>query len=491
MTAVPTTVDNPSALLDALARQDFTTFVERVFPLINGGESLAYNWHLDAIAHALEEMRTGNVRRLAVNMPPRNLKSILISVAWVAWRLGHDPRLNFVNVSYSVELATKHARDCRSIMQSSLYKRLFPGTRISEKRSALHDFETTDGGGRLATSITGTLTGRGGDIIIIDDPIKPDEADSETTRKSVNEWFSSTLSSRLDDKGTGSIVVVMQRLHEDDLCGMLLGRGGWSSLSLPVIATEEGIIPMTRGRVFKRKIGDVLHPERESRKILEELKRSMGSARFEAQYQQSPIPAVGNMIQTAWLKYYDPEHPPVGGQIVQSWDTASKDGVHNDYSVCVTALVRHSQVYILNVWRDRVNFPDLLKAVTAVAERFRPNVLLIENAASGTQLFQVLRDRHFPFVPVPLARRPELDKVTRLAAVSAQIEAGKLFLPEHASWLEAFRHELLGFPNAKHDDEVDALAQLLAWVPIHSQADLIAGLPKFFVDGREWHPGTH
>lgn len=483
MIAVATAVADPSAFLDELARRDFTTFVERVFPLINGGEMLAFNWHLDAIAYALEQIRHGKARRLIVNMPPRNLKSILISVAWVAWRLGHDPRLNFVCVSYSNELSTKHARDCRSIIQSPLYWRLFPRTRISEKRSALHDFETSEGGGRLATSITGTLTGRGGDIIIIDDPIKPDEADSETTRKAVNEWFSSTLSSRLDDKGTGSIVVVMQRLHEDDLCGMLLEHGGWSSLSLSAIATEDETVQLTRGRTIERKIGDVLHPARESRAVLDELKQSMGSARFEAQYQQAPIPAVGNMIQTAWLKYYDPEHPPVGGHIVQSWDTASKDGVHNDYSACVTAAVLYSKVYLLDVWRGRVNFPDLLRSVQALAQRFRPSALLVENAASGMQLLQMLRDGPLPFVPEPTARRPELDKITRLAAVSAQIEAGKLFLPDHALWLEAFCHELLGFPNAKNDDQVDALSQLLAWIPRHTPSDLLLGVPIIF-DGR-------
>ncbi len=213
-------IDDPAAQLRELLRQDFRAFLHKAFPAIRGGAPIAWNWHLDAIAHQLDRVARGDSRHLLVTMPPRNLKSITISVAWVAWMLGRDPRLNFVCVSYSNELSAKLARDCLALMQSGWYRELFPATVISVKRTATTDFETTVGGGRLATSITGTLTGRGGDIIIIDDPIKPDEAHSETSRNNVNHWFQSTLSSRLDDKGAGAIVVVMQRLHQHDLAGM-------------------------------------------------------------------------------------------------------------------------------------------------------------------------------------------------------------------------------------------------------------------------------
>lgn len=179
--------DDPQALIRALQRRDFGSFLIRAVPWINGGADLQFNWHLDAIAYQLERVAAGDCRRLLVTMPPRSLKSITASVAWVAWMLGRDPTLNFVCVSYSGELAAKLARDCRSIISSAWYRELFPGSVISDKRSATHDFEMTAGGGRLATSITGTLTGRGGDLIIIDDPIKPDEAMSETTRNAVND----------------------------------------------------------------------------------------------------------------------------------------------------------------------------------------------------------------------------------------------------------------------------------------------------------------
>ncbi len=189
-------INDPSALITELMRCDFVSFLIRAFPHLNGGANLIPNWHLDAVAYELNRVASDDCRRLLVTMPPRMLKSVMISVAWVAWRLGQDPKLNFVCVSYSNELSGKHARDCRALMQSSWYRNLFPGTQIRPQRTAAHDFETTAGGGRLATSVEGTLTGRGGDIIIIDDPIKPEDAASDTVRKSVNNWYRSTLERR-------------------------------------------------------------------------------------------------------------------------------------------------------------------------------------------------------------------------------------------------------------------------------------------------------
>lgn len=453
--------DDPQRAFDELLRQDFGAFLRKAFPWVSGGATLAWNWHLDAIAYQLERVSHGDCKRLLVTMPPRNLKSIMISVAWVAWRLGHDPSLNFVCVSYSGELAAKHARDCRAIMQSGWYRALFPKTLIST-RSAIHDFETTRGGGRLATSIGGTLTGRGGDIIIIDDPIKPDDAQSDTVRGGVNDWFQTTLASRLNDKTKGAIIAVMQRLHQYDLAGMLIESGEWDQLSLPAIAIEDSKIPLTRGRLHIRRAGDVLHPSREPYAMLMRLRQSVGSVIFSAQYQQQPVPAEGNIIEAKWLQTY--AELPDAGQIVQSWDTASKDGLLNNFSVCITAKKCGNHVYILDVWRKKVTFPDLKKAAINKARALHANVLLIEDQASGTQLIQMLRNEQPASVPSPIARAPEGDKKTRLAGVSAMIEAGQLLLPKEAPWLADFKQELLAFPSSRYDDQVDALSQLLAWV---------------------------
>lgn len=451
-------------LLDAILRNDFPSFLAKVFAEVSGGDTFLPNWHLDAIAWELEQILLGKNTRLIVTMPPRYLKSIAISVAWPAWMLGHNPQLEFVCVSYSGDLAAKHASDCRAVMQSDWYQRIFPQARLKKGSMAEMDFRTTQGGGRLSTSVGGTLTGRGGDIIIIDDPIKPDEAHSETSRKNVLNWYSNTLASRLNNKKTGSIVLVMQRLHEEDLAGHLLEVGGWRHLCLPAIAETDLEIAVGRGKIHRFKAGEVLHPERESREQLEQQRQSMGSTAFSAQYQQSPVPVEGLHVKRSWLRYHNGNlGAQSGDRIVQSWDTASKDGVFSDYSVCITALIRKRQIYVLDVYRAKLKFPDLKRQVENSARQWQAKVLLIEDAASGQQLIQVLRNEAPRGVPRPIARKPEGDKNARFAAQSSRIEAGALFLSEHALWRADFERELLGFPNVKYDDQVDALTQLLAW----------------------------
>ena len=454
-----------SELFDVVLRQDFVSFLAKTFMEVSGGDQFIHNWHLHAIAWELEQIMRGNNTRLIVTMPPRYLKSIAISVAWPAWMLGRNPLLRFVCVSYSGDLAAKHANDCRSVIQSDWYQRIFPKTRLRKGGTAEMDFRTTQGGGRLSTSVGGTLTGRGGDIIIIDDPIKPDDAHSEVTRRNLIHWFSNTLVSRLNNKKTGAMVLVMQRLHENDLAGHLLEAGGWQHLSLPAIAETDRKIATGKGRFKCFAEGDVLHPERETRAQLEQLRQTMGPATFSAQYQQDPVPVEGLHIKREWLRSYakPPERQP-GDQIVQSWDTASKDGVFNDYSVCVTALVRKREIYVLDVYRAKLQFPELKRKVEQLARAWEADVLLIEDAASGQQLIQILRRENARDVPRPIACKPEGDKVTRFSAQSHVIEAGSLTLPETAAWRDDFVRELLGFPNLKHDDQVDALTQLLAWI---------------------------
>jgi len=458
-------MENPQALLSQLCRHDFTAFLRKAWPWISGGDMLAWNWHLDAIAEHLERIGDGDLKRSLINLPPRNGKSKTVSVIWVAWMLGRDPTLNFVCVSYSNELSGKFARDCRAVMEATWYREIFPGTIISRARSASHDFETTRGGGRLATSVGGSLTGRGGDVIILDDVIKPEDANSETTRNAVNEWFKSTLASRLDDKQKGVIVCVMQRLHEHDLSGMLLEQGGWHHLSLPAIATEEQSIMLARGGVYRRREGDVLHPEREPLDILMELKASMGSPAFEAQYQQQPLPAEGNLFKTDWLTYFepDPAAPPYG-EIIQSWDTAIKIGSNNDFSVCITAVTRGKSVHLIDVWRGKLEFPELERKAIELARLHQTGTIIIEDKASGQQLLQALRAGSHSGVPKPIGRHPEQDKYSRAAGISSIVESGQLLLPSKAPWLDEFRRELLAFPSSRHDDQVDALAQLLDYV---------------------------
>src|ERR1700692_1201556 len=199
-------------LLQALLRNDFRVFVEKVFLTLTPGQTYIRSWHIDAIAYQLERVRRGEIRRLIINMPPRSLKSIMASVAFPAFVLGLEPSRRIICVSYSGDLAKKHSNDFRAVLESSWYRRAFPTTRIGPYKNSETEIELTARGFRLATSVGGTLTGRGGDIIVIDDPLKPDDALSETKRSGANQWFTNTLLSRLEAKRTGAIVVVMQRV---------------------------------------------------------------------------------------------------------------------------------------------------------------------------------------------------------------------------------------------------------------------------------------
>lgn len=326
-------------LVRAILRSDLYCFIQAAFPIVSPGAAFAANWHIEAIAFALTRVLEGKIKRLIITVPPRSLKSICTSVAFPAFVLGHDPTRRIICVSYAEGLARKHANDCRAIMRSTMYNRLFPDTRISIAKDTELEFATTLGGNRLSTSVGGTLTGRGGNLIIIDDPLKPQDAYSEAARESTKQWYANTLLSRLDDKVNDAIIVVMQRLHTDDLVGHLLEQDGWTHLNLPAIAETKHQIPIGPALCHLRQPGDVLHPEREPRAVLDEFKRSMGSLDFAAQYQQEPVAEGGNLIKWKWFSFYDdPPARQADDRIIISWDTAMSSKELSSYSACARKL---------------------------------------------------------------------------------------------------------------------------------------------------------
>lgn len=334
-------------------------------------------------------------------------------------------------------------------------------TRIDPRKNTESEIATTRRGFRLATSIGGTLTGRGGDILIIDDPLKPAEAVSEAERTRVNEWYDTTLLSRLDDKAHGLVILVMQRLHAGDLTDHLLAKGGFELLSLPAIAEEDERIAIGPDQYQERRAGEALHPERESIETLMALKKSIGSLVFASQYLQSPIPREGHVFKRAFLKRYT--RAPARAafeQVVISWDTAAKVGQGHDYSVGTVWGIKGRDFYLLDVERGRWTFPALERVVIESADRWHAHAILIEDANSGMALIQSLEQQTRLNV---IAIKPRLEKLARASQQSATIEAGRVFIPAEASWLAAFEGELLGFPNARHDDQVDSVVQFLAW----------------------------
>ena len=262
---------NDQTVLAALLRSDLRSFIWKSFQTILPGTPYLRNWHVDAIVHQLMRVQAGDISRLLINQPPRSLKSICVSVAYVAWLLGHDPSRRIIVVSYSNEFAAELHRQFRMVIDAPWYRALFPAMRPAKDSGT--ELVTTAGGSRYATSVGGTLTGRGADLIIVDDPLKAEEAMSEPARRRVIDWYGGTLVSRLNDKERGPIVVVMQRLHENDLAGHLLGQGGWEHLDLPAIAVEDSVIPIGDGKLFTRRQGEVLHAERDSQAVLEQISR--------------------------------------------------------------------------------------------------------------------------------------------------------------------------------------------------------------------------
>jgi predicted phage terminase large subunit-like protein len=321
----------------------------------------------------------------------------------------------------------------------------------------------------MSTSVSGVLTGRGADLIILDDPLKPEEALSETRRTGVNDWYSNTLLSRLNSKQNGVIIIVMQRLHQDDLVGHVLGQEHWEVLSFPAIAEEDEthIIDSPYGRrFFHPKAGDALQPDREPKLVLENLRKTIGEYGFSSQYQQRPMPLGGAIIKTQWLTYYEADKLPERFTFVlQSWDTANKSGDLNDFSVCTTWGVYDGFYYLPNVFRKRLNYPDLKRAVQEQARQqyaYMRSVdkILIEDKASGTQLIQDLYAEGV-FNIEPYQPPPGTDKLLRLYAQSAEFENGRVLLPRSAPWLDEYKRELTAFPGSKFDDQVDSTSQAL------------------------------
>lgn len=458
------TIDPLRAALDDATRQHFPLFLRRVVATTSPAAQYAHNWHIDAIAQYLQACAKGEIRRLIINIPPRMLKSTMVSVAWPAWLMGQDARARIMVASYAQSLSTKHSTDCRHVMQSAWYKRAFPNTQLSVDQNEKDKFVTTQRGQRLAVSVGGAAIGEGGNILIADDPLNPLQGSQRTTRDAANAWFDHSFATRLDDKARGAIVIVMQRLHAEDLSGYLLRKGGWEHLCLPAIAPARCVISCG-AFTHARAQGEALHAAREPVALLDATRRELGSANFAAQYQQAPVIEQGSLIRCEWFAGFD---ALPAGRVVQSWDTGIKAGAAHDASVCATFMQCEGTHYLIDVAEMRLEYPELKRQVVALAAAFSPEVILMEDKASGQSLLQDLkRETQLPLV----AQLPKGDKASRLMRVSPFIEAGKVALPRDAAWRADFLRQLLEFPQGAHDDMVDAFSQYLNWVRAGTHAN--------------------
>lgn len=445
-----------------VCRDNFFPFVWRVFDTLHHGPKNRFEpaWHVRAMCDELDNVRTGENKRLVINIPPRCLKSVTVAVAYVAFLLGHFPEAKIIVASYGLDLARKHSEDCRRVISSRWYQEIFPQTRLAKKGNTSEEIRTTKGGGRKAVSIGSSVTGHGADYIIIDDLLKAGDADSEAELFRAQEFIEGTLLSRFDNPSEGRVVMIAQRLHELDPPGYLLDKGTYRHLNLPAIAEEEEDVAIGQGKLHHRRPGDLLFPERLNQETLDRMRREMGSAVFNCQYQQNPIAPDGSPLRWEWFKTYETVEDRRWYQlVVQSWDTGTSADPRSDFSACTTWGFRENAWYLLNVWRGRLDYPELKSKVLQLVHQWDPERVLIEDASTGRPLLQELfqDDKRYNRVT------PEKDKEIRFNAACAPVEEGKVFLPADASWLSAFKRELQGFPRSRNDDQVDSFSQFLNW----------------------------
>lgn len=429
-----------------LAREDLACYAAAQYPFFDMAR------HHELIVDRLEAVERGELKRLMIFLPPRHGKSLITSTIFPAWYLGKHPNDHVIFTTYGQELSDDFGRSVRNFALDPVHRAIFPGCILSEDSAAAHRFNTTQGGAYYAVGRGGPITGRGAHLLLIDDPIKDrDEANSETIRKSLHEWFASVAYTRL--MPGGAIIIIQTRWHEDDLAGWLLrehASENWEVLSLPAVAEHE--------ETFRRE-GEALWPERFPLESLNRIRAVVGGPVWASLYQQRPAAIEGTIFKRHWWRFH--RESPEFSEIVQSWDTAFKKGAENSYSVGTTWGLAENGYYLLSLWRGKVEFPELRRALIAMAEQWKPSAILVEDRASGQSLIQELRcASRLPILPV----RVDSDKVTRAQAVTALIESGKVFLPESAPWLTEFMEELAAFPTGVHDDAVDSTTQALNYL---------------------------
>lgn len=446
-------------------QSDLRVFVKHFWSVLEPATPLQWNWHLDLLCEYLTLVAQGKCRRLIINVPPRGMKSLLCTVFYPVWRWITAPQQRFMFVSYSEELSTDHSVFRRNVLNSELYRN-FWGTRVrfAKDQNLKTQYENARRGVMFATSITGSATGKGCDELIVDDPLNVQNAFSDKERQTTNRNFDATFRSRLNDPATGSIVVIMQRLHEDDLTGHLLARepGAWTHIKLPAEAEvpEVWTFPISDHTPVERKPGDLLWPERFPREVLNDLKTALGSWAYAGQYQQNPAPFGGGIIKREWIKYYR-ELPEGKCKWIQSWDCSFKETRDSDYVVGQVWAKFEADYYLVDQVRERMDFVRTRHAIQEMSRKYpQATAKLVEDKANGPAVIRSLRDQ----ISGIIARTPKDPKLARLTSVSPLFEAGNIFLPERATWVGDFVQELLQFPNAANDDQVDACTQALEYL---------------------------
>jgi predicted phage terminase large subunit-like protein len=444
---------------------DLPTFIRDGWHVVEPTTPYVPGWHLDAISEHLSAVTHGEIRNLIINIPPRHMKSLSVCVFWPCWEWTTSPHIRWLFSSYSDRLATRDSLKCRRLIQSPWYQERWGHVfRLTGDQNEKTRFENDKTGYRLATGVGGAATGEGGDRLIVDDPIKAKDADSDAVRTSANIWWDETMSTRGNDPKTAAKVIIMQRLHEEDLTGHVLAKmreGGeeYEHLCLPAEYEPRTYVSGIGWSDPRTKEGELLWPARFGAEELALLKKSLGSYGASGQLQQNAVPRGGGMLKRGWWKYYR-VRPSRFDEVVDSWDMTFKDTRGADFVAGHKWGRVGADAYLLGRIHDRMDFPAVIQAVQNLAA-IPPHApaKLVEAKANGPAVIAALIHK----VPGLIAVEPDGSKVARAAAVSPYIEAGNVYLPDPsiAPWIEDVVSECASFPLGAHDDDVDAMSQAL------------------------------
>ena len=434
-------------------KRSLAEFIKRAWEIVEPSKEYKHNWHIDVLCQQLEKVSRGEIKRLLINVPPGTMKSLTVSVFWPAWEWASQPELRYLTASYSSHLTIRDNLKVRSIVTSEWYRGAF-GVQMDEEQNAKMLFKNTNGGWRVASSVGGPGTGEHPDRIIIDDPLTADQARSEVERLTVREWFDQTVSTRGVTRDT-AIVVVMQRLHEDDLAGHLIERGGWNHICWPMrYEIKQKNNPLFKPDVLDQRteVGQLLWPDLFTEKIVRQLELDLGPYGTAGQLQQRPAPEGGGLFKREWFKLVDAA--PQMARRARGWDTASTEGA-GDYTVGVKISESKGIFYIEDVARGQWGPAGVDAVMKQTAQMDGARCGVREEREGGSSGKAVIDARvktlvGFDYRGVTVSG----DKVTRARPFRAQCEAGNVMLVRGA-WNEEYLREISVFPAGKHDDQVD------------------------------------
>lgn len=471
---------------------NLSQYIEAAWPLVEPSTEYIPNWHIDAMADHLSAVSRGEIQNLIINVPPRCMKSITVAVMWPTWEWTTSPWERFLFSTYGSDLTIRDSMKRRRIVTSPWYRARWGHVfSLDRSQSSKKRFDNDQTGFSLASSVGGATTGEGGSRLVVDDPLKADEGYSDAARNAVNLWWRTTMSTRLNDPKTGARVIIMQRLHEDDLVGYLLERMGvggthYEHLMLPMeYEPKRQCVTSLPYRDPRTKAGDLLWEARYDRGEVEVLKKDLGEYNAAAQLQQNPAPSGGGMFKERWWRYWVPwgqldnyppvpivsanggidyavieECPPIHKMILsQSWDCAFKDKKDSDWVVGQAWGRKDAQFFLLAQLRGQWGILKTVEAILRLTEMYPEAVeKLIEDKANGPAVISMLQKK----VAGLIAVNPDKSKEARAAAAVPMVNAGNVYLPhpQIAPWVEGFIHEFSMFPAGKNDDQVDAFTQM-------------------------------